>query len=195
MRLIGVNAQNARKLVITVIFIATVWLLSWGLRSAARFLVRNRTGKRLEFWTRQAIQIATTLLIIVGLLSIWFSDPSRLATFLGLISAGLAFAMQRVVTAICGTSSYCAEKPSTSANVSRWAASAATSWAHCHHYERQNIRGAGLQLLISAFDSNGLEIASGTYEIVGMPDLNIHVDAPPANGAARKPERVKQSRQ
>jgi small-conductance mechanosensitive channel len=33
-------------------------------------------------------------------MSIWFDDPGRLATFLGLFSAGLAFALQRVVTAV-----------------------------------------------------------------------------------------------
>ena len=41
-----------------------------------------------------------TVGIFVGVVSIWFSDPSRLATFLGLFSAGLAFALQRVVTAL-----------------------------------------------------------------------------------------------
>ncbi|HLG97449.1 MAG TPA: mechanosensitive ion channel domain-containing protein [Bryobacteraceae bacterium] len=101
-RLVGVSAQNGHKLLLTAIWIAGVWALSWALRLLARSFVRNRSGKRIEFWTRQAIQIATTVLIIIGLLSIWFSDPSRLATFLGLISAGLAFAMQRVVTAVCG---------------------------------------------------------------------------------------------
>jgi small-conductance mechanosensitive channel len=39
---------------------------------------------------------------IVGLLSIWFNDPKTLATALGLVSAGLAFAMQRAVMAFVG---------------------------------------------------------------------------------------------
>jgi small-conductance mechanosensitive channel len=34
--------------------------------------------------------------------SIWFDDPTRLTTALGLITAGLAFALQRVVTAFAG---------------------------------------------------------------------------------------------
>lgn len=36
------------------------------------------------------------------LLSIWFDDPTRLATALGLVSAGLVFALQKVITAIAG---------------------------------------------------------------------------------------------
>jgi small-conductance mechanosensitive channel len=35
-------------------------------------------------------------------MSIWFDDPSRLATGIGLVSAGLAFALQRVVTSLAG---------------------------------------------------------------------------------------------
>lgn len=34
------------------------------------------------------------------MVSIWFDDPTRLATALGLVTAGLAFALQKVVTAV-----------------------------------------------------------------------------------------------
>src|SRR5579884_4111389 len=40
--------------------------------------------------------------MIIGLLSIWFNDPKTLATALGLVTAGLAFAMQRAVLAFIG---------------------------------------------------------------------------------------------
>jgi small-conductance mechanosensitive channel len=35
-------------------------------------------------------------------MSIWFDDPGRLATGIGLVSAGLAFALQKVVTSLAG---------------------------------------------------------------------------------------------
>ncbi len=38
--------------------------------------------------------------MIVGLLSIWFNDPARLGTALGFMTAGLGFALQKVITAI-----------------------------------------------------------------------------------------------
>jgi small-conductance mechanosensitive channel len=42
------------------------------------------------------------VVLLLGVLSIWFDDPARLATALGLISAGLAFALQKVVSAVAG---------------------------------------------------------------------------------------------
>ena len=42
------------------------------------------------------------MLLLLGVVSIWFDDPARLATALGLVTAGLAFALQKVVTALAG---------------------------------------------------------------------------------------------
>lgn len=53
-------------------------------------------------WTGQAIKLATAVLLVLGVLSIWFDDPTRLATALGLVTAGLAFALQKVVAAVAG---------------------------------------------------------------------------------------------
>ena len=99
-RLLGVSAENGRKLIITVVFILAVWLISRGLRAVTARLWPDHSGKRIEFWTRQGIQLVTALIEIIGILSIWFDNPGRLATFLGLFTAGLAFALQKVVTAL-----------------------------------------------------------------------------------------------
>ncbi|MBV8828937.1 MAG: mechanosensitive ion channel [Acidobacteriaceae bacterium] len=40
--------------------------------------------------------------MLVGLVSIWFDNPGTLTTAAGLVTAGLAFALQRVVTAFAG---------------------------------------------------------------------------------------------
>jgi len=48
------------------------------------------------------VGLAVVVVLILGVSSIWFDDPSRLATALGLVSAGLAFALQKVVTAVAG---------------------------------------------------------------------------------------------
>ena len=57
---------------------------------------------RFRFWSRQAVSILITLLLLVCLLSIWFDDPARLGTVFGLVTAGVAFALQRVITAVAG---------------------------------------------------------------------------------------------
>ncbi len=99
-RLVGFNADNARKLLFSGAFLVAVWLsgrvLKWMTRGG------GDAHERRAFWTRQGISIAVTLINMIGLLSIWFDDPARLATALGLVTAGLAFALQRVVTAIAG---------------------------------------------------------------------------------------------
>ena len=40
--------------------------------------------------------------MLFGIASIWFDDPTTLTTGLGLVSAGLVFALQKVVTAVAG---------------------------------------------------------------------------------------------
>ena len=101
---VGVNADNGRKLLLSVIFIAVVLAVSWGLRSLAGLLVGRSKSAAIQtrFWTRQGISLLTAVVLILGILSIWFNDPTRLATAFGLASAGLAFALQQVVTSIAG---------------------------------------------------------------------------------------------
>ncbi len=52
------------------------------------------------FWARRAFRLALAVVMLVGLASIWFNDPYRLATALGLVTAGLTFALQKVVTVV-----------------------------------------------------------------------------------------------
>lgn len=100
-RLVGLNADTGRKLVFSVLFLAIVWLLGRFLKWITKGGHKQK-GERRAFWIRQAISIAVALTNVVGLISIWFDDPARLATAAGLVTAGLAFALQRVVTAFAG---------------------------------------------------------------------------------------------
>jgi len=101
-KLVGFTAENAMKLLLTVVLIVLFWVLTRLLRRTIRFLMRGRTDARSLFWSNQAISITVTLLFLLGFVSIWFDDPARLATGLGLVTAGLAFALQRVVTSVAG---------------------------------------------------------------------------------------------
>ena len=103
-RWVGVTPENGSKLLLSLSFI----LIIWALRTGARWLVGvvfrrpDEAGLQTRFWVRQAVSLLSAAILILGLLSIWFSDPTRLATALGLVSAGLAFALQQPVTAIAG---------------------------------------------------------------------------------------------
>jgi small-conductance mechanosensitive channel len=46
------------------------------------------------------LSLVLAILLIAGFLSIWFDNPERLATVIGFVSAGLAFALQKVVTSL-----------------------------------------------------------------------------------------------
>ena len=99
---VGVNAENGRKLLLSLAFIVVILLTSSALRALVGLLLRktDHASVQTRFWMRQAISLFGAIVLILGLLSIWFSDPTRLATALGLMSAGLAFALQQPVTSI-----------------------------------------------------------------------------------------------
>ncbi len=100
--LVGVTLENGRKLLLSIAIIIILWALGTAMHRILRLGSRYRQVSKFAFWSGQAINIFTTILIILGLLSVWFDDPRRLTTAMGLISAGLAFALQRVVTAWAG---------------------------------------------------------------------------------------------
>ena len=100
--LIGATPENGRRLLLTVSFIVIMLALGWLLRFAASALAGLAPRSRVAFWARQVVSLLTAALLLIGILSIWFDDPGRLATALGLVTAGLAFALQRVITATAG---------------------------------------------------------------------------------------------
>lgn len=101
---VGINAENGRKLLLSVIFVIVLMIASRLLRALVGLILgrADYSSIQTKFWTRQGISLLTAIVVIVGVVSIWFNDPTRLATAFGLISAGLAFALQQVVTSIAG---------------------------------------------------------------------------------------------
>ena len=99
--MIGVSAANGRKLLITVAFILAVILINRLLKGIVRLLAGKRV-ERVQFWTRQGIRILTAVLMITGIISIWFNNPTQLGSAAAFVTAGLAVASQRVITAISG---------------------------------------------------------------------------------------------
>jgi small-conductance mechanosensitive channel len=104
--LVGFSADIGWKIVWTIVLILGVILV---LRVLGAIVIRLLGGSRddagharARFWTIQGRSLATLLLVTAGILSIWFDDPQRLASVLGLIGAGIAVALQRVITAFAG---------------------------------------------------------------------------------------------
>ncbi len=101
-KLLGVNAENGQKLLLTLAFVAILLVLGWLIPALANRLLRGQRNLQISFWTHQGARIIIALLMILGLISIWFEDPTRLATALGLVAAGLSFALQKVITSLAG---------------------------------------------------------------------------------------------
>ncbi len=100
--LIGATPENLRKLLLTFVLVAAAFLIAWALRALLRGFIGSRSGTRFHFWARQVVSLTIATLLLLGIASIWFDNPARLATVLGLLGAGLAFALQRVITAVAG---------------------------------------------------------------------------------------------
>ena len=99
---IGVNSDNGQKLIITVVFVVVVSVVAWLLSRLTRMAFGNKRFKKLGFWIGQTVNLLAAAILLLGVLSIWFDDPQSLATAFGLVAAGLAFALQKVVTSIAG---------------------------------------------------------------------------------------------
>jgi hypothetical protein len=100
--LIGATPENFHKLLLSLAFIVAAFVLTWLLRRILGLFVGSRSGTRFQFWAKQGVSLIVAALLILGLASIWFDNPARLAAVIGLIGAGIAFALQRVITAVAG---------------------------------------------------------------------------------------------
>jgi small-conductance mechanosensitive channel len=101
-QLLGADQQTLHKLLLSVIAFVVVLAIRYLVVGLARLVNRDRSNERFVFWTRQATSLITAVLLLVAIVSIWFSSSERLGTFAGLLGAGLAFALQKVVTAFAG---------------------------------------------------------------------------------------------
>lgn len=99
-RLIGLNTTTAHKAILTIGFVFAVVVVRMVLGALARRLMSGRENDSSRFWTEQILSLVTATVIILGFVSIWLDNPAHLTTAAGLVTAGLAFALQKVITSI-----------------------------------------------------------------------------------------------
>lgn len=98
-RILGLNAETLRKVVLSLAVLA----VALGVRALLTVVVGLGTGvSRRSIWVRKYVRLAFGGVGTLLLLSIWFDNPNRLATFLGLLAGGLAFASQNAVLSVAG---------------------------------------------------------------------------------------------
>ncbi|HSC87842.1 MAG TPA: mechanosensitive ion channel domain-containing protein [Polyangiaceae bacterium] len=102
-RLVGFNTATGHKVLLTMGVLLVLWLMrSAALALLGRVDASGDRASRIGFWARQGLSLGVAALAVVGFVSIWFDDPANLTTAVGLVTAGLAFALQKVVTSLAG---------------------------------------------------------------------------------------------
>ncbi len=98
--LVGVSTSTGVKLLFTLALIGLLLLLRAVALRLARGTLGGGVGDPRRFWVRQAIQVVVTVVLVLGVVSIWVTPDSDITTGIGLISAGLAFALQQVILSL-----------------------------------------------------------------------------------------------
>jgi small-conductance mechanosensitive channel len=101
---LGIGSGSGRKVLYTALLIVAVYLFRALVTASLRRTHPVGTGEhraeRRRFWVRQSSKLIAFAVLCVGVALIWFPDPSRLGTMAGLLTAGIAVALQRVITAM-----------------------------------------------------------------------------------------------
>ena len=94
-----ISVDNQNNLLYTVFVVVGLLLL----RQVVNFIVRRRTddAETIYRW-RKAVEYLTLALGFIALILIWLPDTTSFATYLGLVSAGLAIALQDPITDFVG---------------------------------------------------------------------------------------------
>jgi small-conductance mechanosensitive channel len=96
----GIGVKVLLTLALVAIVVALRALVTAALRRERPASYEDHGRERRRFWMRQASKVAAFVLVAIGIALIWFDDPSRFATIAGLVTAGVAVALQRVITAM-----------------------------------------------------------------------------------------------
>ncbi len=94
----GLGTQILLSLAVIVGALIVRILVGWLVRLAAGRGWQRSEGARPRFWIQQATHLLLLVAVIVALLSIWVADAGRFASIAGLITAGIAVSLQRVLT-------------------------------------------------------------------------------------------------
>lgn len=98
--LVGLNAETGLKALYSIAFVLGVLLLRMLALVVIRRILGGEVADQRRFWARQGVQVAAAVVIVLGLLSIWITPETDVSTGVGLISAGLAFALQQVILSL-----------------------------------------------------------------------------------------------
>jgi small-conductance mechanosensitive channel len=98
--LVGINQETGLKALYSIALLVGVVLLRGLALAAIRRVLGGAVADPRRFWARQGVQVAAAIVAVLGLLSIWITPDTDVSTGVGLISAGLAFALQGAILSL-----------------------------------------------------------------------------------------------
>jgi len=95
--------QASPELTVQVIETIAAITILWFIRIIAIRIVNNRIKEdKLRYKWRKNLGYTISILLFLVLIQVWFSGIQSLATFLGLVSAGIAIALREPLTSLAG---------------------------------------------------------------------------------------------
>lgn len=98
--LVGVSATTGVKVLFTIALFLIVLALRRLVLSVLQRLLGGEVADPRRFWARQGLQLIAAVILTIGVISIWVTPDTDISTGIGLISAGLAFALQQVIVSL-----------------------------------------------------------------------------------------------
>jgi small-conductance mechanosensitive channel len=95
-----IRESTGNRLLATIAAIVGVFVIVAIFRIIGRVAFPWDERERPRFWLKQIIRIAALVAIIGLMVAIWFDDLSHVGSIAGLITAGVAVSLQRVITSI-----------------------------------------------------------------------------------------------
>ncbi len=98
--LVGVSKTTGVKLLFTLALFGVMLLFRTIVLWVARRVLGGDVADARRFWARQGLQLIIAVILVVGILSIWITPETDVSTGIGLVSAGLAFALRQVIISL-----------------------------------------------------------------------------------------------
>ncbi len=98
--LVGVSTTIGVKVLLTIALVLVVTIVRRLVIALARRTFGGDVADARRFWTRQGLQVIAAVVMVLGLISIWVTPETDITTGVGLISAGLAFALRQVIISL-----------------------------------------------------------------------------------------------
>jgi small-conductance mechanosensitive channel len=98
-QIVGIPPQTQDRLIRTILLLVVIWLIR---HLARRVMCRRVTDLSRRYSLNKGINYVVGIIAIIGLIGVWVGGGGSIAAYLGIVSAGLAIALQDVISDLAG---------------------------------------------------------------------------------------------